>query len=188
MTFGKNFPMELIAHSTYVDKYDLPGAGVKQDGKISMLECAKIQFYVEPWLFHPTQVEQNYCRWTLQATQHRIPFHIPGPPFNDYYTIHKEGRRSGMYFMYTKVHAVIEARHQTEMRPHEFDTTAPDGSGFLFKGSVVYVSFFYLENVTITDNGYYPSYCFRCLVRRVWVDPAYYIQSSLQEDQAYEEL
>jgi len=179
VTYGGNMVETPTGYTTYMQDFDLPGAGIKQDGKMSMYECSKIWFYVEPWAINGALVPLNlYCRFTLQANAAHTVFHAHGG--KDYMNLHQLLERPSVYLVHTESHAQVETRVLgPQTRPCMYDMTAPDGRGILFKGNKIWTSYLYNDDQLIWLDTF-PSYAFRCLIRRVWVDPAYYVQSAME--------
>ena len=178
ISFGNQMVETPVNFTTYLDDYDLPSAGQRQDGKMSMYECAKIQFYVEPWVSNGTAVPlYMYGRFTLQANSEETAWHVAGG--KDLMNIHKLIARPDVYLVHAESHMQIETRVCGPIaRPHVYDMTAPDGSGILFKGNRIWTSYCFDGAATLWADTL-ASYAFRCLVRIVWVDPAYYVQSAI---------
>ena len=177
-TFGQNMIATAQTETVYSDDFELPGTGVKMDGKVSMLECCRIHFYAEPWCIDasPAGAQDSYVRFSLQANYHELHME-PGTLMS----IHKQLARPSVYMVHTEsAHYPIGYQGgKGVLFPVVYDMSTPDGHGsILFKGTKIWASYEYRTLHTPWPAGS-AAYAWRCLCRIVWVDPTYYVATTI---------
>ena len=186
-SFGSRIAEDPTAKVPYATQHEIPRAGIKQGGKVSMLECCKIAFHVEPWAINTAALggfEQRYIRFTIQAAQF-VPFVPVVAPFTQgAYNLDQILAQPNVYWVHQQY--ATKATTSTlfeEFGPHMYDVSAPNGQGILFKGKVLWTTYMcHLDQNPMGDG--LACYSFRCLCRTVWVDPAYYAQATLEAHNA----
>ena len=185
--YGARMQTEMDANVYYAHEHALPRAGIKDRGKVSMVECSKIAFYMEPWPFHHTAgFAQEYLRFAISANEFQYFVEKTAPLTGGQYNIHHFLGQPNVYWMHTESAAKnaapgAEGAHSTEKSyankyPIVYDVSAPDGQGILFKGKHVWTTVLSPMDITIKDLAQC-SYTFYCLVRTVWVTPQYWVES-----------
>ena len=166
----------LAAGTTYLDFHKLPDAGKRSGDKVAMVECCKMALYVEPWIIWPGTAApmEHVARFTIQANDNALPVN------NDQYNIHELLDRPDVYWAHLQwMHrGAAYATAFKDEYPKMWDVSAPNGQGILFKGDVVWISYMDNKLSTPVAEGS-AAYTWYCLCRTVWVDPAYYCQSTL---------
>ena len=186
LTFGNNLAGNSQGQFTYAFEHQLPWAGTKHGGKMCMVECCKIAFYVEPWIIAKEASAPNevYYRFTIQANEIEEDVALDFPFTAGDYNIHSLLQRPEVYWVHTEwIGYKTDNRFNQKERPDVYDVTAPNGQGILFKGDRLWVTYMVQTTTNTVPQGQ-ASFAFRCLCRPVWVDPTYYITSGAAADNA----
>jgi len=177
-SFGGNMVGTLVAETVYSECHELPRTGQKLHGKMSMLECAKIHFYCEPWACNPaTRPQTTFIKFALSANG--VAPHLTVGTF--VMQADKVLQRPDIYFVHTELRHMFETTLPTTVGtyPYAYDVSAPSGQGILFKGNKIWTHYVSLSGHTPFDVGTC-NFTFRCLCRVVFVDPAYYTTSAIE--------
>jgi len=185
-SFGSTLPEVMSENVYYAHEHQLPRAGVKQGGKVSMIECAKIAFYIEPYPFANIGGYMNhYIRFALSANEFQFYIAKREPFTGGLYNIDEFLDKSNVYWVHTEEEAKNwgEAANTGKGYAHQYpvmyDVSAPDGQGILFRGKHVWTTA--LTDMENTTKDYAQiSYSFYCLVRTVWVTPEFWVTSQIQ--------
>jgi len=185
-SFGSNLPEELTANVTYGIEHQLPRAGVKARGKVSMVECAKIAFYVEPYPFAALGgYTQQYMRFAISANEFQLYISKRDPTTGGIFNIDHFMDKGNVYWVHSETEAknwgedVTTAKGHSHHYPIVYDVSAPDGQGILFKGKHLWTTVL-TDLDCVTKDLASISYTFYCLVRTVWVTPEFWTQSVIQ--------
>lgn len=180
-SFGGNMPVQFTQNLYYAHEHELEGAGVRYRGKVSMLECSKIAFYVEPYpIVNSGGFMNHYMRFALSAEEFQLPIVYDTPFTGGLFNIHRFLDKPSVYWVQCLEEAknwgesAATARGYAYQFPIVHDVTSPDGQGILFKGKNIWSSA--MSDVTTTPKEYAScSFTFRCLCRTVWVTPQYWV-------------
>ena len=184
-SFGSALPEEMVPDVVYGVEHALHQAGILSGGKISMIECAKMAFYVEP-IPQPntTGFTLRNIRFTIQANQFGMNVLKPPAALGGRWNIHKLIDRPEMYWIHeecsTKSDTTVDYAYQY---PVVYDVTSPDGQGILFKGTHLWVTAMSHLGCELQSMG---QGCFTwyCLCRQVWVTPEYFAESRISAAQS----
>lgn len=167
----------LTPHTVYADDHQLPGAGRKDGGKVAMTECCKMAFTVEPQAMDPAGAEGTVCwvRFAIQANKYASVVPAPVGFANGVYNIDELLDRPDVYWAHEECEDMPNPRR---VYPVMYDVSGPNGQGIVFKGDHVWTSYVISKNLQPIQLGK-AAYTWYCLCRTVWVDPAYYVQSTM---------
>ena len=149
------------------EKFPQAKIGVRDGGKISVLECAKISVYWLPLLVGAADAATTTQLWLSSTGE------APPNVDTDVPAVNKLCRAGGLIWL----HQVISYRkiefNMREVQPTMYDVETHDGHGLLITCPNIYVC---TRHFSSLDWGIHYEVAWRLLVRQVWVDPAYYLK------------
>lgn len=184
VSFGSNCPSDMLANVVYASEHALTRAGIRDGNLVSMIECAKMKFYCEPWpATNTTGYVTRHIRFTIQANQFGMRVNTPTSAPQGVWNVHKLLDRPEVYM----IHEESSWKSDTTVDfgytyPREYDMTAPDGQGILFKGTNLWVTAMSHWEAVPVPSGQM-SFSWYCLCRQVWVTPEYYAESRVSSAQ-----
>jgi len=179
LSFGMRMTEPINGNTVYSNEHPLTMAGISDRGKMSMVECSKMAFILEPMPFHHTYgFDIRLARFTVQANQWGMHYDTSIPYTAGRMNVEKYLQRPDVYWTHiesgTKAGTTVDNSY---MYPVVYDVSSPDGQGILFKGKAVWTSaMWHLETTPWHDYGLI-AWTWYCLCRQVWVTPEYFSES-----------
>lgn len=144
--------------------------GVRDGGKISVLECAKIALYYLPSFVGAVDVKTTTHLWLSSTGE--APANIDA----DVVRVNELCKAGGMIWLHQVTSLRKTGPDFYQDFPHVYDVETHDGHGLMLTTKYLHTCIRYYSTI---DWGLPYSYCWRLLVRQVWVDPAYYLKEQV---------